>query len=110
MNYLSLDQQNLSDILDPEDEFRDREEITFGFTSQVTDRWRFGANTRRDLTSGGGSLRHGAFLNYEDECFHFQVDYTRTFTRDRDIQPSDTIMFRVVFKTLGEVGTSTGAN
>jgi LPS-assembly protein len=110
VNYLSLDQQNLSDILDPEDEFRDREEITFGFTSQVTDRWRFGANTRRDLTSGGGSLRHGAFLNYEDECFHFQVDYARTFTRDRDIQPSDTIMFRVVFKTLGEVTTSTGAN
>tara|TARA_R110000868_G_scaffold1844_20_gene14723 strand:- start:6642 stop:8831 length:2190 start_codon:yes stop_codon:yes gene_type:complete len=110
VNYLSIDQQNLSDILDPEDEFRDREEITFGFSSQVTDRWRFGANTRRDLTSGGGSLRHGAFLNYEDDCFDFRVDYSRTFTRDRDIQPSDTILFRIVFKTLGEVTTSTGAN
>lgn len=110
VNYLSIDQQNLSDVLDPEDEFRDREEITFGFTSQVTDRWRFGANTRRDLTSGGGSLRHAAFLRYEDDCFHFQADYTRTFFRDRDVRPSDTILFRVVFKTLGEVTTSTGAN
>lgn len=110
VNYLSIDQQNLSDVLDPEDEFRDREEIRFGFTSQITDRWRFGANTRRDLTSGGGSLRHGAFLTYEDDCFHFQVDYSRTFTRDRDIRPSDTILFRIVFKTLGEVATSTGAN
>jgi LPS-assembly protein len=100
VNYLSIDQQNLSDILDPEDEFRDREEITFGFTSQVTKRWRFGADTRRDLTSGGGSLRHGVFLNYEDDCFHFQVNYARTFTRDRDVQPSDTILFRVVFKTF----------
>lgn len=110
VNYLSIDQQNLTDILDPEDEFRDREEITVGFTSQVTERWRFGANTRRDLTGGGGALRHGAFLSYEDECFEFQMDYARTFTRDRDVKPSDTILFRVVFKTLGEVGTSTGVN
>lgn len=110
VNYLSIDQQNLNDILDPEDEFRDREEITVGFTSQVTRRWRFGANTRQDLTGGGGALRHGAFMSYEDECFHFQVDYARTFTRDRDVKPSDTILFRVVFKTLGEVGTSTSAN
>ena len=110
VNYLSMDQQNLADILDPEDEFRDREEITVGFSSQVTKRWRFGADTRRDLTSSGGSLRHGAFLSYEDECFQFQVDYARTFTRDRDVKPSDTILFRVVFNTLGEVGTSTGLN
>ena len=110
VNYLSIDQQNLTDILDPEDEFRDREEITVGFSSQVTKRWRFGADTRRDLTSSGGSLRHGAFLSYEDECFQFQVDYARTYTRDRDVKPSDTILFRVVFNTLGEVGTSTGLN
>ena len=110
VNYLSIDQQNLTDILDPEDEFRDREEITVGFTSQATKHWRFGADTRRDLTSSGGSLRHGAFLSYEDECFQFQVDYARKFTRDRDVKPSDTILFRVVFKTLGEVGTSTGLN
>ena len=110
VNYLSMDQQNLTDILDPEDEFRDREEITVGFLSQVTKRWRFGADTRRDLTSNGGSLRHRAFLSYEDECFQFQVDYARTFTRDRDVKPSDTILFRVVFNTLGEVGTSTGLN
>ena len=110
VNYLSIDQQNLNDIVDPEDAFRDREEITLGFSSQATERWRFGADTRRDLTTGGGSLRHSAFLDYEDECFLFQVDYSRTFTQDRDVRPSDTILFRVVFKTLGEVGTSTGVN
>ena len=110
INYLSIDQQNSNDLLDPEDEFRDREEVTVGFSSQATKRWRFGANTRNDLTDGGGSLRHGAFLNYEDECFEFQLDYSRTFTRDRDVKPSDTILFRVVFKTLGEVGTSTVIN
>ncbi len=110
VNYLSIDQQNLSDILDPEDEFRDREEISVGFTSQATKRWSSGANTRRDLASGGGALRHGAFLSYADECFKFRLDYNRAFTRDRDVKPSDTIMFRIVFKTLGEAGTSTGVN
>lgn len=110
INYLSIDQQNSNDLLDPEDKFRDREEVTVGFSSQATKRWRFGANTRNDLTDGGGSLRHRAFLNYEDECFYFQVDYSRTFTRDRDVKPSDSLLFRVVFKTLGEVGTSTGIN
>ena len=110
INYLSIDQQNSNDLLDPEDEFRDREEVTVGFSSQATKRWRFGATTRNGLTDGGGSLRHGAFLNYEDECFYFQVDYSRTFTRDRDVKPSDSLLFRVVFKTLGEVGTSTGIN
>lgn len=110
LNYLSIDQQNLSDILDPEDEFRDREEISVGFTSQATARWRFGASTRHDLTNSGGALRHSVFLNYEDECFDFHLNYARTFTRDRDVKPSDTILFRAVFKTLGEVGTSTGVN
>ena len=110
INYLSIDQQNSNDLLDPEDKFRDREEVTIGFSSQATKRWRFGANTRNDLTDGGGSLRHRAFLNYEDECFYFQVDYSRTFTRDRDVKPSDSLLFRVVFKTLGEVETSTGIN
>jgi len=110
VNYLSLDQQNLSDILDPEDDFNDREEITFGFTSQFTKRWHFGTSTRRDLTSGGGPLRHSAYLNYGDDCFNILVDYSRSFTRDRDIEPTDTIMFRITFKTLGEVAGTSGTN
>ena len=110
VNYLSVEQQAVTDISDPEDEFRDREEITLGISSKFTDRWSAGIHSRRDLTTGGGSLRHGAFLMYEDDCFQFRTDFTRTFTRDRDIQPTDTILFRIVFKTLGEFETSTAAN
>ena len=110
VNYLAIDQQNLIDSQDPQDDFRDREEITFGFTSEITGRWKLGANSRRDLTSGGGSLRHDMFLSYEDDCFEFRADYSRTFTRDRDVAPSDTILFRIVLKTLGEVQTSSGFN
>ena len=110
INYLSIDQQNLIDSQDPQDDFRDREEITIGFTSEITNRWKMGASTQRDLTSGGGSLQHGMFLSYQDDCFEFRTDYSRTFTRDRDVAPTDTILFRIVLKTLGEVQTSSGVN
>ncbi|MEC7464865.1 MAG: LPS assembly protein LptD [Pseudomonadota bacterium] len=110
VNYLSIDQQNLVDTQDPEGDFRDREEITIGFNSEITDQWEIGVNTRRDLTSGGGSRLHGAFLSYEDECFVFRTDFSRTFTRDRDVGPTDTVLVRFVLKTLGEVQTSAGIN
>ncbi len=109
VDYLRVAQQAIDDVTDEDDKFDDREEITLRLTSQVTDRWRMGISTQRDLESGGGSLRHGAFMRYEDDCFAFQMDYARTFTRDRDIAPSDTILFRFVLKTLGEFQTSASA-
>lgn len=108
VNYLSVAQQDAVDPTSSEDNFEDREEITIGLTSNVTQRWQAGINTQRDLETGGGSLRHGAFLVYEDDCFTFRVDYSRTFTRDRDIAPSDTLLFRFSLKTLGEFETATG--
>jgi len=110
VNYLSLDRQSLSDIVNPQDEFPDREEISFGFSSQVTKRWGFGANTRRDLAPGGGTLSHTAYLNYDDDCFNLRVDYARNFTQDRDIRPTDTFLVRIVFKTLGEVAATSGSS
>ena len=110
INYLSIDQQNLIDSQEPQDDFRDREEITLSLRSELTDRWRFGASTNRDLTGGGGSLSHGFLFVYEDDCFVFRADYSRAFTRDRDVAPTDKILFKVVFKTLGEVETARGVN
>ena len=106
VNYLSIDQQDVRDITDSEDAFPDREEITLALSSQVTERWRFGARTRHDLTSTGGALNRSAFLTYTDDCFQFDINFSRSYTRDRDVKPSDTILFRVVFKTLGETKTS----
>ena len=39
VGYLSIDQQNLIDPQDPQDDFRDREEITLDIRSKFTDRW-----------------------------------------------------------------------
>ena len=99
--YLFIDQQGLTD------EFTDRQEVTATLNSKITRRWSFAASTRRDLEPGGGSLNHRIGLDYEDECITFGASFTRTFTQDRDVRPSDTFFFQVQFKHLGGVAAAT---
>jgi LPS-assembly protein len=88
-------------------EFTDREEIITGFRSQITNEWAFSASTQRDLELDE-SLRHNFRLEYVCDCFKMSLDFTRTFTQDRDVRPTETIFLRLSFKNLGEVGTSAG--
>jgi LPS-assembly protein len=44
-------------------------------------------------------------FTYECECFNFSLSFTRTFYEDRDIKPSDAILLRLTFKTLGDIQT-----
>ena len=84
-------------------EFPEREELNIGLRSQVTDYWSVRAAHRRDLTSDGGALSSSLGLGYEDECLTFNVDLERSFFRDRDFASTDTVLFRLSFKHLGEV-------
>ncbi len=86
-------------------EFSNREEIDLGFTSRVTPEWKIGASTLRDLETSE-SLRHQFFIEYVCDCFTARADFRRTFTQDRDVQPSDSIFIRLIFKTLGSVQTA----
>jgi LPS-assembly protein len=104
-NYLFIERQTITDFVATGEELTDREEITINATSEITKSWKLGIGTRHDLGDDGGSLSRGAFLQYEDDCFIFRTDFSRTFTRDRDIRPADTIYFRFVLKTLGEFQT-----
>lgn len=88
-------------------EFTSREEITTGFRSQITNDWSISASTQRDLERNE-SLRHNIRLEYVCDCFRMSIDFTRTFTQDRDVRPSETVFVRLTFKNLGEVGTSVG--
>jgi len=83
----------------------ERSEISLGVSSQIGP-WRFGASTRRDIKS-----RHmvatDLAVSYEDECFIFDIRYQRRFgtTSTRDDGRGDTaLLFRLVFKTVGEFG------
>lgn len=83
-------------------DFPDREELYLTASSALTDAWSISANTRRDLTSGGGTLSYGGRLTYTCDCMTLSIDYQRTFTRDRDVAPNESIFVRIILKSLGE--------
>lgn len=109
IDYLSVKQKDWDDVVDPDDKFQDRDEISLALTSNVTTNWRIGINTRRNLAKEA-SLTHGAFILYTNDCLELRADYSKNFTQNRDIQPSDTIFLRLVLKTLGEIKTSSNTN
>jgi LPS-assembly protein len=84
-------------------EFGDREEISGSLSYRINNYWRMNANARRDLSANGGFISYGGGFMYEDECFIFNTTLNRSFTRDRDIEPTDNIFFKLTFKHLGEV-------
>ncbi len=85
--------------------FERREEISMSLNSRFNRYWRGGFRGTRDLSGGGEMRSMGIDLVYEDECLVFTTVATRTFFEDRDIEPAISVLFRVEFKTLGEVKT-----
>ena len=96
-NYVFFDNQTSK-------EFAAREEINGGVNAKITRFWRAGFGARHDLEQS--DLRSiAATLVYEDECFIFDTVIRRDFFQDRDLEPSDAIIFRLTFKTLGDIQT-----
>lgn len=90
-------------------EFQEREELTLGVSSRISRLWRANFSMTRDLQDSGTRNLALNFV-YEDECLVFTVALQRHFFRDRDLEPDDSILLRLNFKTLGEVFTSIAAN
>jgi LPS-assembly protein len=88
-------------------QFEEREELTLALTTQITDHWSLRVTTQQDLAAGQ-ALRHTGLIRYQDECIIVDVLGTRSFFRDEDVEPSDSVLFRIRFKNLGEVSTSAG--
>jgi len=85
-------------------EFPKREEIHASFSYDLTNQWTAQVDTRRDLSSEGGMRSWGTSLKYNCDCLDFSIDYRRTYTKDRDVPPEESVFLRLVFKTLGEFG------
>lgn len=95
LNYVYFERQQGS-------EFAGREEISGSLTSQLTNTWRSSINARRDLVDK--ELRSmNLNLTYEDECLLFSTSLSRTFFQNDELHPENSIIFRILFKTLGEV-------
>ncbi|MEG3618943.1 LPS assembly protein LptD [Magnetovibrio sp. PR-2] len=86
-------------------EFSGRQEISYNLTQELSEFWKGRLAGVRDLTDDGGPRSNTLGFTYEDECLTFDTTLQRTYYQDREIKPTDSIMFRVVFKTLGEVRT-----
>ena len=89
----------------PTSEFGDREEISAGLQLKLGKYWTANAKIREDLTDDGGTISESIGLIYNDECITFAATFERSFTEDRDLKPTDTLFFKVIFKNLGEVRT-----
>ncbi len=100
INYLFLDESGQGV------EFGDREELLLSFWTRISQYWSATGHTRRNLAQGGGTLDQRLALIYEDECFIFSIVGTRNFTEDRDVRPTDSLMFQLVFRNLGEFSAS----
>jgi len=96
-NYISLEGQENS-------QFSGREEINFVVNSKFNRFWLGDLNMARNVaTNEMQSI--GLNLIYEDECLMFTTSIGRNFSKDRDIKPTDLIVFRLMLKTLGETQT-----
>jgi len=76
-----------------------REEIAVSMHAQFNENWRMSAFTRRELDHNA-TIGTNAGIYYQDECLLFGVIYDRRYTRDRDIQPSSSINFKISLLNL----------
>ncbi|HIJ45121.1 MAG TPA: LPS-assembly protein LptD [Rhodospirillaceae bacterium] len=95
-DYVFFDRQEKS-------EFRGREEISMHLNSRFNRFWRGQIGGVRDLDDDGGMRSLSLNLTYENECLVVSTTATRHFFEDRDLDPTDAVIFRVSLKTLGDV-------
>ena len=78
----------------------EREEFTGSAAYRLTDYWTVNAATRRDI-QGRQTLSNSLSIGYADECMTVGLGFSQTFTRDRDIEPANSVIFSIVLKNLG---------
>lgn len=82
-----------------------RREITGVVGGRIHGFWSGSIGARRDLEEGRMVASFGR-LTYEDECFAFQVVYSRRFSTTETQDRGTDLIFRLVFKTVGDFGFS----
>ncbi|HSM96869.1 MAG TPA: LPS assembly protein LptD [Rhizomicrobium sp.] len=98
LSYVRLPQQDVINTDEP------REEVNGQATLGVFGYWVVFAAARRDLASSQ-MLDDEFGVGYDDECLKISLSYRRQYTRDRDIPPSTSILFRFKLNTEDEPET-----
>ncbi|HLB07082.1 MAG TPA: LPS assembly protein LptD [Alphaproteobacteria bacterium] len=98
IDYIFLDSE-VSRVDQPA--FGSREQLNLRARLHFLDNWSLTGSWRRDLTGNDRSLQFSTGIVYEDECFRAYLLGVRTFTRDREIEPSTDVLFQIELKNLG---------
>ncbi len=80
----------------------DRNEIRLNLSSKLTKNWRVFSGGVRDLNINNGMRALNFGLEYQNDCFRVTTTATRSYTRDRDIEPNTSVIILLSFKNLGE--------
>ncbi len=87
----------------------DREEIRVSGFYKIDKNWKLtGTWTRRlegaelpSLIEDSGPVQYSVGVEYQNECIELGLRLRETFTRDRDVEPGTSIMFRLKLTNLG---------
>jgi LPS-assembly protein len=82
-----------------------RREIAGGLGGRLFGFWSGAIGARRDLEDDKMVASYG-LLAYEDECFAFQAVFTRRFSSTFASGRGSALVFRLVFRTVGDFGFS----
>lgn len=79
---------------------RPREEVQGTISYKLSEFWTATGYSRHDIQRGQ-TVQNYIGLTYQDECLTAGLAFNQNFTRDRDIEPENSIMFTIVLKNLG---------
>jgi len=85
------------------------EQFTGLASFSLSDSWELFGGSRYDLQNNQ-QIGNIVGLRFNCDCFTAELAYTENFTGDRDVDESSAIMFKVILKTLGGVGSSVQTN
>ena len=86
-----------------------REEVSVGLNYRINEYWRAFGGFRRDLELKTG-INNRFGIAYQDECFGMALSYSQSYLRDRDVEPSTTILLQLTLKHLGTTSFGTSAD
>jgi|GEM_PF-142510 len=100
---MSLSYLNLKEHHQGTGALQEREEVTIGARSQLTQNWSVGGMYRYNMVKNGGPLETTAYIQYENECMAIAFSGEKDYTEDKDYKGDTSFFVRLYLKTLGGV-------
>ncbi|MBL0319598.1 MAG: LPS-assembly protein LptD [Alphaproteobacteria bacterium] len=77
-----------------------RDEVSDMLEVALNKYWNFIAESRLDLTGESGLISTSAGFMYKGPCSNMIIRLDKEYTRDRDVEPSTSIIFKISLKNL----------